>query len=287
MALRSLALILCGALLASPGLRAQDAAEDVGEGLSETSEGHMREELGVNDTTTPQIQKLLLDLDSFQPISMKLVEADDLNAKFPNRFQTALHFGMIVADGFVIVINQRAQSIPDIGRALIRQARALGVGDSLTKRAASLIDLGQKGEWPQLREELIRTQADVEGAMMNLHDEEMAHLISFGGWLRGFQLATNATAENYTPQRAAGLKRLDVMSYFVDRLDTLNPRIKQTKLVASLISNLNAAYSIVNKTGDRPPSQSEVKDLRDLANAMVTDALSKSDDQDKLLDLSE
>ncbi len=287
MSFRSLAPILGAALLALPAARAQDEGGEMMQDFSEGSPVHMREELGVNDTTAPMIQKLLLDLDRFQPISMKLVESDDLDAVFSNRFQTALHFGMIVADGFVIVINQRPQNIPDIGRALIRQSRALGVGDSLTKRAASLIDLGQRGEWVRLREELIKTQSDVEGAMMNLHDEEMAHLISFGGWLRGFQFATNATSENYTPQRADGLKRLDVMSYFIERLDTLNPRIKQTSLVSLLISKLKTAYGIASKAGDRPPSQSEVKDLRALADEMVAAAMSKTDDQGKILDTPE
>jgi hypothetical protein len=279
-------LLLCLAL----GLQvaaAQDDGDDIEQDLSESGQGHMREELGVNDTTTPQIQKLLLDLDNFQPIPMKLVEANDLDATFPNRFQTALHFGSLVADGFVIVINERPQSIQNLGRALLRQARALGVGDSLTRRAASLIDLGQKGDWTRMREELIKTQTDVEQAMMNLHDEEMAHLISFGGWLRGFQLAVNATADNYTPQRAEGLQRLDVMNYFLDRLNTLNPRLKRSPLAALLISKLTTIYRIATQAQGRPPSQSEVIEMRDLANEMEAAAMSKIDDKEHLLDIRE
>jgi hypothetical protein len=279
---RLVAVFSLGALLGLHAVRAQDDGDEMAADISENAEGHQREELGVNETTTPPIQKLLLDLDGFQPIPMKLIEANDLNASFPNRFQTAMHFGSIVADGFVIVISERPQSVQNLGRALLRQARALGVGDSLTKRAASLIDLGQRGDWTRLREELIKTQADVEKAMMNLHDEEMAHLISFGGWLRGFQLALNATADNYTPQRAEGLKRLDVMSYFIDRLDTLNPRLKQTPLVALLLSKLKTVYSIDSKAGERPPSQSEVKEMRDLVNEMEAAAMSKADDQGDL-----
>jgi hypothetical protein len=283
MVTRLAAIFSLGAVLGLHSVVAQDTtADDMAQDLSEGGEGHQREELGVNETTTPPIQKLLVDLDSFQPIPMKLVESNNLDATFPNRFQTALHFGSIVADGFVIVINERPQSVQNLGRSLLRQARALGVGDSLTKRAASLIDLGQRGDWQKLREELIKTQADVEGAMMNLHDEEMAHLVSFGGWLRGYQLAVNSTADNYTPQRAEGLKKLDVMSYFIDRLDTLNPRLKQTPLVALLLSKLKTIYSISSAAGERPPSQSEVKDIRDLVNEMEAAAMAKADDQSDL-----
>ncbi len=251
--------------------------------LTESSEEYMREELGVNEVTAPEIQKLLLDLDSFQPLPMELIEANDRMATFPNRFQTALHFGSLVADGFVIVIAERGNDIQDIGRALIRQSRSLGVGDSLLNRAKSLTDLGAAGDWLRLREELIRTQEEIETSMMQLRDEEMAHMISFGGWLRGFQLAANATAENYTPTRAAGLKRLEVMDYFIDRLDTLNPRLKKTELVTLLLSRMKTLRALTADAGDRPPSESEVKQMRDLANEMETAAMSKVDDEGNIL----
>lgn len=282
MVFRLAAIFSLGAFFGLRAVIAQETGDDMAQDMSEGAEGHQREELGVNDTTAPGIQKILIDLDSFQPIPMKLVESNDLTATFPNRFQTAMHFGSLVADGFVIVINERPQSVQNLGRALLRQSRALGVGDSLTKRAASLIDLGQRGDWQKLREELVKTQADVEQAMMNLHDEEMAHLISFGGWLRGFQLALNATGDNYTPQRASGLGKLDVMSYFIDRLDTLNPRLKRTPLVSLLLSKLKTIYSIASSAGERPPSQSEVKDMRDLVNEMEAAAMSKTDDKGDL-----
>jgi len=282
MVLRLVTALTIGVFAGMHAVVAQEG-DDMADDLSESGESHMREELGVNETTTPPIQKLLMDLDSFQPIPMKLVEANNLDATFPNRFQTALHFGSLIADGFVIVIDQRSKSTQAIGRALLRQSRALGVGDSMTRRAASLIDLGQKGDWPKLREELIKTQADVEQAMMNLHDEELAHLISFGGWLRGFQLAANATVENYTSQRAAGLRRLEVMNYFIDRLETLHPRVKSTPLVTKLLADLKTIYSIASKSEDRPPSQSEVKEMRDLANEMENTAMSTAD-KDKNLD---
>ncbi len=255
--------------------------------LTGSSEEHMREELGVNEVTAPEIQKLLLDLDAFRPIPMKLVEQNDREATFPNRFQTALHFGSLVADGFAIVIAERGNDIQDIGRALIRQSRSLGVGDSLLNRAKSLTDLGTTGDWMALRQELIRTQADIENSMMQLRDEEMAHMISFGGWLRGFQLAANATADNFTPTRAAGLQRLEVMDYFIDRLETLNPRLKTTELVTLLTSRLKTLRAVAAQSGERPPSESEVKQMRDLANEMERAAMSRVDDKGNILDTAD
>lgn len=255
--------------------------------MSEGAEDHMREELGVNEVTAPDIQKLLLDLDGFRPLPIEIVEENDRQAAYSNRFQTGMHFGALVADGFVIVIAQRPQDIEDIGRALIRQSQGLGVGNSLLTRAKSLVDLGEAGNWMALREELIATQADIEASMMALRDEEMAHVISFGGWLRGFQLAANATAKNYTPTRAEGLKRPDVMSYFIDRLETLNPRLRRTELVTQLIAGMQVLLSLTEGIGNRPPSQNEVDQMRDLANGMEDLAMSRVDDAGNLLNSAE
>jgi hypothetical protein len=126
------------------------------------------------------------------------------------------------------------QDVQDIGRELIRQSRALGVGERLAKRSKSLFELSDKGDWVGMRGELVKTQADVEESMMELHDEEMAHMVSLGGWLRGFQLGAVSTDERYTPAKADILGRADVMEYFLDRLDTLNPRLKATEMVTAV-----------------------------------------------------
>ena len=122
-----------------------------------------------------------------------------------------------------------------------------------------------RGDWAELKLELIKTQAGVEEAMIELRDEEMAHMISLGGWLRGFEIGCLVTADDYSPQRAAGLMKPDVMDYFLERLSTLNPRLKDTELVTSLTSRLEAIRKIAGGAADRAPSRSEVEQMRDLA----------------------
>src|SRR5882757_6065434 len=156
---------------------------------------HMREELGVNDITAPSIGQILKDFGSFRPIPLDLIDANQRDAVYDNRLQTSFHFGSLVADGFMLTVAERAQDVEDVGRALIRESRALGVSDRLTKRSKSLFEYCNKGNWQGMREELIRTQGDVEKSMIDLRDEQIAHMISLGGWMRGFQLAANSTAQ--------------------------------------------------------------------------------------------
>jgi len=263
--MRSLYLAALAAVIAFvPGRAQEDQSGETGQpeaGLDESA----REELGVNELTTPSIQKLFNDLEIFKPVPISLIEKTDFERTYNNRFQTSLNFGALICDGFFAVVAEQKGLIQNVGRALLRQAKSLAVGQRLSSRANSLLELGTRGDWPGLKLELIKTQADVEEAMVELRDEEMVHMISLGGWLRGFEIGTIVTAENYSPQRAAGLMKPDVMDYFLDRLAMLNPRLKNTELVTAITSRLATIRKIAGDAADRAPSKSEVEQMRDLA----------------------
>ena len=275
--------ILASLLLGVPAGFSQ-TEEQFSEDLRESSEEHMREELGVNPITSPSIAKLLNDLEIFRPIPIKLIEATDHSASFGNRLQTALHFGSLVADGFMFTLAERPQDIQNIGKELIRESKALGVGGRLTKRSKSLFELSDKGDWVGMREELVRTQEDVEQSMMELHDEEMAHMISLGGWLRGFQLGATSTQERYSEAKAKILGRIEVVEYFLDRLDTLKPDLKQTEMVSALIGRLREIRLVMVEASGQTLTEAQVARLKKLADQAEAVATAKVDADGKFVD---
>lgn len=250
--------------------------------LEVSSKQHMRDELGVNEITAPSIAKLLKDFSTFQPIAFDVIAANPRDATFTNRLQTALHFGSLVADGFMLTVAERPQDIQDVGRALIRQSRALGVGDRLTKRSKSLFEASDSRNWAAMREELIRTQDDVEQSMIDLRDEEMAHMISLGGWLRGFQLAAHSCVNKYSEDRARILARPEIMDYYLDRLSTLHPRLLKTQFVSTLTARLTELRDLVASIVDRAPTPDEVKRMRVLADEAEGTALAPVDSEGNL-----
>ena len=254
--------------------------------LEEASEDFMRDELGVNEITAPSIAQILKDFASFIPVPLDIIEANPRDAVYDNRLQTSLHFGALVADGFMLTIAERSQDVQDIGRALIRQSRALGVGDRLTKRSKSLFEYSEKGDWQGMREELVRTQADVEKSMIDLHDEEMSHMISLGGWLRGFQLAANNCAQRYSADKARILGGVEIMEYYIDRLETLHPRLKKTEFVSTIISKIKGIRDIAAGAQGQVPSEAEVTTMRDLANGIEAVALGPVDSDGKIISSS-
>ena len=272
------ALLISSLALAAHAVRGQD--EPPPEILRDD---FAREELGVNELTAPSIQRLFTELEVFKPVPVDLIASTDFDRTYNNRFQTSLNFGSLICDGFFAVVAEQKGLIQNVGRALLRQAKSLAVGQRLSTRAGSLLELGTRGDWPGLKLELIKTQADVEEAMIELRDEEMAHMISLGGWLRGFEIGTVVTADNYSPQRAAGLMKPDVMDYFLDRLSTLNPRLKNTELATAITSRLQTIRKIAGDAADRAPSKSEVEQMRDLAVEINTIMSARVDQEGQIV----
>ncbi|MCX7713266.1 MAG: hypothetical protein N2035_06345 [Chthoniobacterales bacterium] len=233
--------------------------------LEESGELHMREEMGVNPITAPLIRNLLRDLDTFRPIPLDLIQQNPLDPTFTNRRQTAMHFGTLVADGFLLTLAERSEDVQAIGRALLRHAATLGVGERLASRAKSLLEKSSRGDWNGMKEELIQAQAEVEEAMMELRDEEIAHFVSFGGYIRGLQLATASTARVYSPAKANALYRPEVLDYFLERFSTLHPRLRSTEFIGRLLDDLQQIRLIQKKCESREPSPPEVEKMNQLA----------------------
>lgn len=265
--------ILVGLIQLPSHAQMRDATNHEAQSIDESATQHLREELGVNELTTPLVGKVFSDLELFQPPPLDLVRSFDLKQSFPNRFQTALQFGALVANGFVATIARQKQLIIDTGRALIREANTLSAGQRLTSRSRALFDLSERNDWQGLRMELNATQEDVEDSMLELKDGEMADLVSLGGWLRGFQLAAHVTADHYTPEKASALVRPAVMDYFIARMDCLSPSMKKRPIVITIASRLKTIRAIA--VPGKPPTESDVVRMRDLADEAMKAALSK------------
>ncbi len=248
-------LVVAATLGAAPVTRAQLPPEELLE------DEHVREELGVNIFTAPSIKKILDDVRALGPIPY-----DEATRPVPSEIPSsrpliALRLGGLIAQGFLIVGAERRDDVESLARAVLKYARSLSVSDYVMPRTKRLIELGALGDWQELREELARTQKDAEKALMSLRDEQVAHLISLGGWLRGLEISASAVKESYTPERAATLGRLEILDYFIDRLDTLHPKLKLEEPFKTITSELKTIRAICDKPEGQSIYQSDIADI--------------------------
>ncbi len=281
--LRELFLVFCFALFLLPITLPSSLATEKKNTSHDRDDLIQREELGVNPITAPSIQQLLAKLEAFAPIPEGFIATNPKQVSFSNRFQAALHLGSLVADGLLLTIAERENDLLDLSRSLIRDAKSLNVADRLKQRGKSLLDLSAKGDWLGMRRELIGTQEDVEQSLMDLRDDVLADVISMGGWLRGFQFACTVTDDNYVSQRAQILVDLEIMDYYIDRLENLSPQLRKTGLVRDMTETLKNVREIASQAPEHGPSHEDVHRLKLLADHLFADIITPTDSQGNLL----
>ncbi len=220
----------------------------IGDSSAEDSgTAHMREELGVNPYTTPSIERVFMKLQKLGPIPVNEIPRRLDDDKYTNRIQLALNFGRLIAEGFLTIQTEDRDEIESIGRKLVNKAQALGVGESVTSHSRQLVELGQQGDWGNLRRHLTAAQEDVEKAMLELRDEQIAHMIALGGWLRGLEIATATLRTKQTGAAYSVIEDIDLVDYFNDRLSTLHPALARTPLIILLRSKLIEIQGIMEE----------------------------------------
>ena len=63
--------------------------------------------------------------------------------------------------------------------------------------------------------------------MEKMRDEEIADLISLGGWLRGTRALTRLIAESYSSDRSELLNQPDLVSYFQKGIASMNAALRR------------------------------------------------------------
>jgi hypothetical protein len=232
-----------------------------------STDSHFREELGVNRYTTPSIEHLFDTLDSLKPIPIQELARPPRALRLDNRVKYALSFGVLIGDGFLAVEGEETKAIEPLGRELLRRAKGLGVQQRVSRHTKQLLDLAKQSDWRGLRKELIITQKDVETAMLDLRDEEMVHLLSLGGWIRGLEIGAASVAADFTPDRVSKLRQLDLLDYYLERLDTLAPPLKSTPLISQIVAGLK---EVRQKLADTPTvSQEDVSNVQTTAHNLI------------------
>jgi hypothetical protein len=232
-----------------------------------SADSHFREELGVNQYTTPSIEHLFDTLDSLKPIPVQELTRPPRALRLDNRVKFALSFGILIGDGFLAVEGEETKAIEPLGRELLRRAKGLGVQQRVSRHTKQLLDLAKQSDWKGLRKELIVTQKDVETAMLDLRDEEMVHLLSLGGWIRGLEIAAASVAADFTPDRVSKLRQLDLLDYYLERLDTLSAPLKSTPLISQIVSGLKEVRQKL--TDAATVSQEDVSNVQTTAHNLI------------------
>ena len=184
------------------------------------------------------------------------------------RAETALLLGDVIAEGFIAVEAQDPEEVKKIGRTVLDLSAAMGVRKAVVARSSAIIEFADKKDWQRVREELDGALTDVKQAMNELHDEELAQLVSLGGWLRGTEALSQVVRKNYTKDSAGLLHQPALLDYFDHRLAHMSPRLQGDDVVALIRKRLPEIRPLIGEA-DSDISQQSVDQIREITHDMV------------------
>jgi hypothetical protein len=201
------------------------------------------------------------------------------NTNPTSRSQMALNLGTLIADGYIAVEAEDGQQVKNIGHDVLAIAKELSVSDSVLARSKTITQFAENGEWPQLNEELGATQNEVKKALEQNRDTDLITLVSIGGWIRGTQVVTGLLLQTYNPDQAKLLRQPALVGYLRSKLDQINPKSREDKLVAQVNDQLREIQKMVSFSDDHTPSVDEVRALNAVVSKLTKEIASAQSTQ--------
>jgi hypothetical protein len=202
----------------------------------------------VSDVVVPRPDEVFNALNKLGGVNWKEYVRTDRGSKFNERPRVALLLGSVIADGFIAVQAQDTPAVKEIGQRVQSLAAQINVKQSITQHAKAIIEYADKQKWPAVRQELDKTQKQVQDAMNELQDQKLSQLVSLGGWLRGTEILTAAVTKNFKEEGAELLHQPDLLTHFQSQLQDM----PEFKTQTTLIDQIHAALVEVKPLIETP-----------------------------------
>jgi hypothetical protein len=220
----------------------------------------------IAEVVVPIPAEVFGSLDKFSNSNWRLVQIDGLAHAKPHGDdrQIALLLGVSIGEGFIAVEAHDAAEVKDVGAAVLRLARALGIQPSVMRRSRSIMDLADKNDWPGVRKEWDAVLPDVQDGMKQLKSEQLSQLVSLGGWLRGTRALTGLILQRYSADDAELLRQTGLLDRFEKQLSQMRPNAN----VAKMHEGVQQMKILVGDSG-APISEQSVRDLSALCDNLL------------------
>lgn len=223
----------------------------------------------VENVVVPVPSEIFVVLDKLSTPNWHEQERDEEIKPIADRAQIALLLGTVIADGFVAVEAQDKEQVKKIGKEVLRLTEAINVRKSVITRCKSITDFADARNWAAVRQEFDGTLHDVRSAMEELNDDDLAQLVSLGGWIRGTEVLTSVVQKNYSVDAADLLHQPGLINYFDQRIDSMNGRLRKNPLVTRIQKTLGKIRPLIGDKDGSVISLESVKRINKMSTEMV------------------
>lgn len=197
-------------------------------------------------------------------------------ATFSSRAQNALTLGSVFADVQLAVHAEDIQQSKNLSRDIVTLAKPLGIQNEMADKSKSLAELAEKKDWPALKLELERTQAELESTLLKHGDADLMMLVTLGAWMRSTEIVASLVGEKYTEDAASLLRQPALAQLLREKIYTLSEKIQADPTVVRIRTRLKELEDLLSNPASPFPSQEEVRLLSETIASVLWDITTKA-----------
>jgi hypothetical protein len=182
--------------------------------------------------------------------------------------QIATLLGVEIAEGFIAMEAKDSTEVKNLGNSVLSLARGLGIRDRALRRSGSIMELADKNEWSEARKEWDGVLSDLETGMIEIKSEQLAQLVSLGGWLRGTEALSGLVLQNYSAERSNLIRQLALIDYLEKQLSAMSNDIRARPIVVKLRDGIQTIRSLV-ESENGPPTEETVRKVHGVCAELV------------------
>jgi hypothetical protein len=224
----------------------------------------------VHGLAVPVPKEIFHTLDQFRDANWSALKRPEVARwkSHGDQAQIATLLGVEIAEGFIAMEAKDSTEVKNLGNSVLSLARGLGIRERALRRSGSIMELADKNEWSEARKEWDGVLSDLETGMIEIKSEQLAQLVSLGGWLRGTEALSGLVLQNYSPERSNLIRQLALIDYLEKQLSAMSNDIRARPIVVKLRDGIQTIRSLV-ESENGPPTEETVRKVHGVCAELV------------------
>src|SRR5262249_711822 len=201
----------------------------------------------VHGLVVPVPKEIFRSLDQFRDANWAAVERPEVARwkSHGDQAQIATLLGVVIAEGFIAMEAKDSAEVKNLGNSVLSLARGLGIRERALRRSRSIMELADKNDWSEARKEWDGVLSDLETGMIDLKSEQLAQLVSLGGWLRGTEALSRLVLQKYSPERSNLIRQPALIDYLEEQLLAMSSDLRARPFVVKLLDGIKTIRLVV------------------------------------------
>lgn len=189
------------------------------------------------------------------------------NNNYAGSVKIALNLGSRCTDGIMMVYGEKKssdQALEDLGDTILKLTADLGLENNL-KGIDPLKGALKSKKQDEIKNSIDTLFAESELFLRQRDDNDLAMLVSLGGWIEMMYYASGELSTNYQTQSSKVLAQDYIVDVYINALSKLKIFVQESPVLLTITRQLPEVKRLMDNPTDPPISQEAVKGIYAIA----------------------